>query len=148
MTTIGTAEHTELREKVKAILATDGLASFATLKDAKPWVRYVMLHADDDLSLYFTTSRKSRKVGQIEANPSCHITAGGSATDFTRPYIQVEGRAEVLDDLATKKRFWVDYLANMFSGVEDPNYVVVRVKPSIIEVMGAGSMEPVVHKLG
>ncbi|MFH1453131.1 MAG: pyridoxamine 5'-phosphate oxidase family protein [Armatimonadota bacterium] len=123
----------ELKTKILSVLQNPTMTSFATVKDGKPWVRYVMLHTKDNLDMYFTTSKKSRKIAQINQNPNCHITAGGSPTDFTNPYLQIEGKAEILEDPSIKKEFWSDYLGKLFTGPEDPDYVIVHIKPEIIE---------------
>ena len=46
------------------------LSGFATItKDGKPWVRYVMAEASDDLIFRFASFTNARKVAQIEINP-------------------------------------------------------------------------------
>jgi len=136
----------DLKTKIMSVLGTPTMGSFATISNGKPWVRYVMIHTKDTLDMYFTTSKQSRKVAQLKENPNCHITAGGNPTDFTKPYLQIEGKAEILEDLAIKKEFWNDYLANMFQGPEDPNYVIVHIKPETIEYWSMGQMKPEIYK--
>ena len=132
----------ELKTKIIGIIKENSMGSFASVKDGKPWVRYVMVHIEDDMNLYFTTSNSSRKIAQILSNPNCHITLAGNPKDFSTPYIQVAGKAEILKDMKTKKKFWNDYLGKMFIGVEDPDYVVVKVKPEFFEIWGMGGMSP------
>lgn len=135
----------DLKTKITNVLGTPTMGSFATIWNGKPWVRYVMIHTKDSLDMYFTTSKQSRKVSQLTQNPNCHITAGGNPTDFTKPYLQIEGTAEVLEDTTTKKEFWNDYLSNMFTGPTDPNYVVVHIKPKTIEYWAMGTPTPEVY---
>ncbi|MDQ7824183.1 MAG: pyridoxamine 5'-phosphate oxidase family protein [Candidatus Eremiobacteraeota bacterium] len=135
----------ELRKKILEVMQSSPMASFATILDGKPWVRYVMVHAKESMDLYFTASKLSRKVSQIQADPHCHALLGGDARDFTKSYLQVAGKAEVLEDPAVKKEFWNDYLARMFKGPDDPNYVVIRIIPKVIEFWGEGKMEPQVY---
>jgi len=58
------------------------------------------------------------------------------------PYLQIQARAEILTDLETKKAVWSDYLANIFTGPDDPNYVVCRITPYRIEWQPTGSLPP------
>jgi general stress protein 26 len=137
----------DLKKKIMDAARRAPMASFATIRDGKPWVRYVMVSMKDNLDLYFTASKLSRKVSQIHANPHCHILLGADPKDMMAPYIQVQGTAEMIEDLAVKKEYWVDYHARMFKGPEDSNFIVIRVKPEIIEFWGEGKMEPQVYAL-
>ncbi len=137
----------ELRKKIVNVLKTAPMASFATIKDGKPWVRYVMVNLKDNLEIFFTSHKKSRKVDQIHGNSYCHMLVGGDPKDFTKPYVQVAGKAEVSEDPALKKEFWVDYLATMFKGPDDPDYIIIKVKPEYFEFWGDGKMEPQVYEV-
>ncbi len=131
----------DLREKVEKVLSGEQLAVLATLKEGKPWVRYVMTHPKG-LTLYVTTFLGSRKVAQIKVDPNVHVTLGGGSPEEERPYVQIAATADVLTDPDIKKEMWVDYLSRFFSGPEDPNYAVLRISPSLIELMEPGEMEP------
>jgi general stress protein 26 len=137
----------ELKKKILEVARNAPMASFATIREGKPWVRYVMVSTKDNLDMYFTASKLSRKISQIKTNPRCHALLGGDAKEFAKPYIQVDGKAEVLEDPAIKREFWNDYLARMFKGPDDPNYVVIRIRPETIEFWGDGKMEPQVYAL-
>jgi general stress protein 26 len=137
----------ELKGKIMEVFRTSPMASFATIKDGKPWVRYVMVHVKDNLDIFFTSFKGSRKVEQIQSTPYCHITLGGDPKDFTKPYVQVAGKAEVSEEPALKKEFWNDYLAKMFKGPDDPNYIIVKMKPEYFEYWGMGMREPQVYEV-
>ena len=136
----------DLREKVEKVLSGSQLAVLATLYEGKPWVRYVMTHAKG-LTLYVTTFLGSRKVAQIKADPNVHVTLGGGSPEEERPYVQVAATADILTDSEIKREMWVDYLSQFFSGPEDPNYAVIRISPSLIELMEPGKMEPQVLEI-
>jgi len=138
--------NTELKSKIYNLIKGVSMGSFASIKDNKPWVRYVMVNGEEDLSLYFTTSNSSRKIQQIQETPDCHIILGGDAQDFTKPYLQVAGKAQILKDMETKKKFWNDYLSNMFKGVDDPDYVVVKIVPEVIELWDMSGRTPEIYK--
>ena len=49
-------------------------------------------------------------------------------------YLQIEGSAEFVTDKSERDAFWHDTLKRYFSGPDDPNYGVVIVKPTRIEL--------------
>jgi general stress protein 26 len=85
----------------------------------------------DDLVIWFATSRSSRKVGELKANPKVavyfadHITAKG--------YADISGKAEVIDDkellIKMKREYW--------EGI--PNwqdiFVLIKIVPERLEVI-------------
>lgn len=139
-------DKTELKQKIRDVLKGSHVASLATLKDGHPWVRYVMTHGTEDLTLYVNTFAQSRKVTQIKAHPHVHVILGASPEDMEHPYLNIVARAEVLDDAETKKKFWSDALKAYFSGPEDPNLVVLKIMPQVVEYMGPGKMQPDVYR--
>ena len=119
------------------------LINFATLtKDGKPWVRYVVGKADNELVFRFCTHLETKKVGQIKNNPNVHISSGASDLETAKHWLQVEGIAEISTDKTERQSFWFDELKNYFTGPDDPNYCVVIVKPSRIELGTMGQMTP------
>jgi general stress protein 26 len=141
-------ERDILRSKILEVIKGHQLASLATVtEDGKPWVRYVMTLGTEDLMLFVVTSARSRKVIQVRANPNIHVTVGGSAEHMDHPYLNIIATARVLDDAGTKKKFWHDELKQYFSGPDDPDYIIFEIRPSVIEYMGLGSMEPLIYRL-
>ncbi len=124
----------DLKEKIFEKMKEHTLASFATVtEDGKPWTRYVVVKADEQLNIWFATFLNSRKTSQIAKNPEVHLTLGVSDPRSAVSWLQVQGRAELLDDAEIKDAVWFDQLSSIFSGPEDPNYVVCKVKPYRIE---------------
>ncbi len=125
---------TDLAKKIHEMMAQPTLASFATItEEGKPWVRFVVVKADEELNLFFATFAGSRKVNQIAANPEVHLTIGAGDMENPHPYLQIQGTADVFTDAASKQAFWYDYLTQIFSGPDDPIYVVCKVTPYRIE---------------
>jgi len=135
----------ELKKKIFSVIETSPLGSFATIYEGKPWVRYVMLRVIDG-GLYFTAFRHSRKVAQLQADPHCHTILGGNSEDFSKGYVQIAGTAAILDTPEIKKALWQEYHATMFKGFDDPNYIVIQIKPDLIEYWCNGKMEPQVYE--
>jgi general stress protein 26 len=135
----------DLKSKIQAKMAEPTLAALATkTEDGKPWVRYVMALADQELGIRIATFLNSRKVAQIKADPEVHLTLGVASLETARSYLQVQGRAEILTEAAERQGMWGEELAQYFSGPDDPNYCVIKVAPYRIEYndMASGSMEP------
>lgn len=133
----------DLKTKILDIISSPQLMSFATItEDGKPWVRYVIGMADENLTVRFSTFVTSRKVRQIEKNQEVHILCGVSDLDTSENYIQIQGKAEITKDEAERKKFWHDDLKEYFSGPDDPNYCICLVKPYLIEYYTMGSIEP------
>jgi len=132
-----------LKERIWKILGRKQTAALATMTTAgAPWVRYVSIESEPDFTLRFCTSRASRKVGHIGNNPDVHLTCGNLQPPDDSAYLQVAGRAEICSDAETKARYWQDEWRRYFKGPDDPDYVMVFVRPTRIEYNGPGSFEP------
>ena len=138
----------DLRSQIGEILGSLQLASLATVtEDGKPWVRYVMIVADEDLTVRFATFRAARKVKQIEKDCEVHLTCGVTDPGDMKPYLQIQGRARLDVSEAARHGFWNETLSGIFQGPDDPNYGVIEVVPYRIEYMTPGSFEPQVLDL-
>ncbi len=123
-----------LKEKIFEKMKEHTLASFATVtEDGKPWTRYVVVKADEELNIWFATFLNSRKVLQIAKNPEVHLTLGVNDPQTAVSWLQVQGKAELLEDAETKNAVWYDMLNSIFNGPDDPNYVVCKITPYRIE---------------
>ena len=133
----------DLRDRIQAVLTGTQLASFATVtEEGKPWVRYVMATAGEDLTIRFATFLDSRKVAQIRRNPEVHLTLGVSDLASAHQYLQIQARAEVSTEESERRAFWNDQLRAYLKGPDDPRYAVVIVRPYRIELMGMAGPEP------
>lgn len=138
-------DKAEMKQKILEVMSGPHLASLATMKDGRPWVRYVMTVGTEDLTLFVNTFAQSRKVAQINADANVHVILGADPADMEHPYLNIAATAEVLNDDETKKRFWSDELKAYFSGPDDPNLVVLKITPQVIELMSPGKMMPDVY---
>ncbi len=133
----------DIKSKILNVFASPQLMSFATLtEDGKPWVRYVIGTADENLIIRFATFITSRKVAQIRKNQDVHIVCGVSNMETVKHYIQVQGKAEITQDEQERKKFLHEDLEAYFSGVDDPNYCICIVKPYRIEYYTLESTKP------
>lgn len=139
-------EREELKSKIIEVIEQSKLGSVATIKDGKPWVRYMVVHHDEDLILYTSTFINARKVEQINKDSNVHIVIGGDPKNLQTAYVNIQATAKVLTDSETKKKYWCDMLKAFFSGPEDPNYAVIKILPEVIEYMAPGAHQPEVYK--
>ena len=134
----------EMQEQIFNKMSGLNLWSLATVVDgSKPWVRYVSpTRVDQDLTIWVATFAGSRKVAQIRENPEVHLTMGMTEVAMEGSFIQVQAKAQVLTDQATKEGAWSEHLAQIFSGPDDPNLAVLKLSPYRVEMVQIGQMEP------
>ncbi len=138
-------KHQELKEKIIKVIKEYPVGSIATIKSQKPWVRYMACQVEDDLTIYTTAFVSSRKIEQINENCNIHVIFGLDSKNWNLPFVNIEATARVLTDFETKKKCWSDMLSQFFNGPEDPNYVVVKIHPSIIEYIRPGMHKPEIY---
>lgn len=133
----------DLEQRIFAVSKDLQLMNFATVtEDGRPWVRYVVGKADENLVFRFCTHLETRKVAQIRKNSRVHICMGVKDMEAAEHWLQVEGTAEISIDKSERHSFWFDELKNYFSGPDDPEYCVIIIRPSRIEFGTVGSMTP------
>jgi general stress protein 26 len=137
----------ELRKKILDVIRNYPVGSLATVNDGKPWVRYMVIEAKEDLTMYTTAQATSRKTGQIRKNNNVHITFGHDPKNWMVPFINVVGTAEILTDPETKRQCWKEEYKQYYKGPDDPNYIVIKIAPEAIEYMDLGSRQPEVYRI-
>ena len=132
-----------LKHKILNIISDYHLANLATVtEDGKPWTRYVIARADENMLIRCATFLDSRKVRHIAKNPEVHLACGVTDPERYTDYLQIQGRAEVSTDAAEKKHYWCDKLSDIFEGPDDERYGVIKIKPYRIELQHADSITP------
>lgn len=137
----------ELKKKILDVMYSYPVGSVATIKDGTPWVRYMVIQPQDDLTLYTTTFALARKVSQIKKNENIHIAFGFDPKNWALPFVNVDGSAEVLTDAETKKKCWKEEYKQYYKGPDDPNYIIMKITPRVIEYMTAGARQPEVYTI-
>jgi general stress protein 26 len=131
----------DLKQRIFNLAKEPQLLCLATItEDGKPWVRYMVGQADEELSIRFCTALCSDKIRHMRRNPNVHVTMGAKDIMTTKEWLQIEGTAEISTAKAERDAFWTDGLKAYFTGPDDPNYCVVIVKPSQIELASMASM--------
>jgi general stress protein 26 len=121
-----------LKEDILKVTGGERVAAVATIQEGKPAVRFMALIGLDDLTLIGATMKSSRKVEQIKKNPEVSLTIW-SGKNFSDPYVMIQGKALVHEDLETKKKFWNPKMEVYFQKPENPEYVVLKFVPQRIE---------------
>lgn len=135
----------ELEKSIWKILGKEQIAALATLtEEGKPWARYVTIGADEDFTIRFCTSLGSRKARQIFKSPEVHLTCGNLRPPDDSAFLQIAGRAEIRGDRKTRDKYWKEEWRGYFKGPEDPDFVMVFIRPVRIEYNPPRSMVPVI----
>jgi general stress protein 26 len=115
------------------------LAALATVDaEGRPHVRFVRGRIDDDLTIRCPTSMDTGKVRQIGRDPRVALACGD--TDSTRPgtYFEIKGQARISTDAADRRRVWDKRQERWYSGPDDPDFGVVVIRPTLIELLPIG----------
>ena len=128
-------------ERILAVLRRedDFLCALATAgTDGRPHVRYMKGMIDEHLTIRCPTFASTQKVRHIQSCADVSLTCGD--TDSSRPgsYFQIAARASISQDLADRTAAWTPRLEKWFSGIDDPDYAVVRIEPTRILAIPIG----------
>ncbi|HAH20284.1 MAG: hypothetical protein A2Y00_09495 [Omnitrophica WOR_2 bacterium GWF2_43_52] len=138
--------RSNLKKKILKVIQGSKLASLATISGGKPWVRYVVTRSEG-LCLYICTFKDARKLKQIQKNRNIHLTIGGSMEHMDAPYVQIAAKAKVRSDTGIRKKLWLPFMGKYYTGVNDPKYVVLEVKPEFIEYMDSETHIAQIYKV-
>ncbi|MFW9888801.1 MAG: pyridoxamine 5'-phosphate oxidase family protein [Candidatus Thorarchaeota archaeon] len=130
------------------VLNIESSVYLATAEVGSPHVRPVTIVRTGG-RLYVLTGSNSIKVKQIRSNNRVEILRmvehGGN-----RGYLRIAGEAHIVEDEATKKKVAdsTSFFKNYWSGVDDPNYALIRIEPKKFAYMAPGeSEESVINSL-
>lgn len=129
-----------LKDNILEVMRGEHVAAVATVANGRPAVRFMAVIGLDDLSIIGATMKSSRKVGEIRKNPEVALSIW-SGKNYADPYVMIQSKAEIHEDLETKKKFWDPKLASYFQNPENPNYVVLKFMPQRIEYYHEMSMD-------
>lgn len=111
--------------KVADLVSDIKFAMLTTVDADGELVSRPMAHQDveADGDLWFFSSRDSRKVEHVKANPHVAVTLASSST-----WVSINGSAEVVDDDQKAKDLWSTDMEAWFpQGPEDPSIVLIKV---------------------
>ncbi|MDR0136834.1 pyridoxamine 5'-phosphate oxidase family protein [Metabacillus idriensis] len=131
----------KLNKEVLEILEKHKVGTLATVVDNKPHSRY-MTFFNDELMLYTPTNKNTHKAEEIDENPNVHILLGYEGEGYGDSYVEFEGKASISEDQELKDKIWNDHMKNWFDGPNDPNYIVLAIKPNTIRLMNSEHESP------
>jgi general stress protein 26 len=130
-----------LKEKILEVAGGPHVAAVATITMGMPAVRFMVLNGFEDMTFVGGTMKVTRKVKQLRKNPAAAISIW-SGKEFTDPYVVIQARGEVHEDLKTKKKYWNPMFEQYFKSVDNPDFVVLVFTAKEIEYHGPNMMEP------
>jgi len=114
----------ELRDKILEVTGGPHTAAVATLDGNLPSVRFMLLIGYPDMTLVGATGKSSKKIAQLQKNADVAI-AIWSGKKITDPYVEIRARVKILDDTATRKKYWNPAFVPYFKSVDNPDLVIL-----------------------
>jgi len=130
-----------LKEQILEVIGGPHPAAVATIDKSMPAVRFMVLAGFPDMTLVGGTMKATRKVEQLRRNPNAAI-AIWSGKEFTDPYVVIQAKGEVHEDVQTKKKYWNPMFEQYFKSVDNPDFVVLVFTAKEIEYHGPNMMMP------
>jgi len=132
----------EVKQEVWAHLKETQCVYLATAEGLQPRVRPVTL-LDIDEKFWIATGTGSSKAKQMQSNPNVEFCLPLPA-DNGVGYIRVAGEADAVVDPETKATIGgqIPFLNDFWTGVDDPNFCLLRITRVEIEYMRPGEFEP------
>jgi general stress protein 26 len=98
-------------------------------KQENPAVAELLEPDKKDFMVYFVTGRSSVKMQQIRANPRISAYYCNPREVQT---LMLTGKIDEIDDMEFKKKLWQDgWEIHWPGGAEDPEFIVLRLKPAL-----------------
>ncbi|RNF40139.1 pyridoxamine 5'-phosphate oxidase family protein [Planococcus salinus] len=132
----------EARKTAMKILDESHVGVLSTIKDNKPHSRY-MTFFNEDFTLYTATSKQTQKVDELQQNPNAHILLGYEGEGFGDAFLEIEGKIAEHDDRSILENLWNDHLKGWFKGPDDPDLLILTIKPTRARLMNKKGESPV-----
>ncbi len=86
---------------------------------------------EEDLTVWFGTNPKSRKVNQIKNDPRVTLYYYDQSTVG---YVMIQGTAELVNDKDAKKQYWKEQWTAFYPD-NDEHYLLIKVTPNWLELV-------------
>lgn len=131
-----------MKEEVWGLFTDSQEVYFATVEGDQPRVRPVTLLNIGE-KFWIATSPRSAKARQIRRNPNVEFCLPLS-DERGGGYLRVAGLASVVTDPETRAAIGgkIPFLNRYWSGVDDPNFSLIRITRVEVEYLRPGDMEP------
>lgn len=131
----------KLTQKVMELLSAHKVGTLATIRDNKPFTRFMNFY-QDGLNLYTSTNKLTHKVEDIIQNSAVHILLGNESGSWHQSYLEIEAKAELTEDPVWKEKCWDEHLQKWLEGPSDPNYVVLKLTSEKIRIFSEAVESP------
>lgn len=126
-------------DDVKQMIKDAGLGYLATVEGNEPRVRPLMPAMFNDGTILAATAKGSPKLAQLEKNDNFEICF----IDKKLSQVRIRGKVSFSDDI--KKKEWlanaVPMLRSYFPTADDPNYVLMVLKPEKVFLIHVGEAD-------
>jgi general stress protein 26 len=130
-----------LKDKVADLFSHHKVGTLATIRDNKPYSRFMMFNSED-LTLYTATNEQAHKAEDIAQNPNVHILLGYDRDSDHEHYVEIEANASVEESADLKEKFWSEQVKHWIASPEDPEYLLLKLTPVTILYYEKTGKEP------
>lgn len=128
------------REKALKIMSNNNIGVLSTVSGDKP-KSYYMTFFNEGFVLYTLTDKRTGKVEEIKKNPNAFVLLGYEEGLLNKDYVEIEGELSITDDQSLIEHLWSSYMNAIFDSKEDPNIVVLQLKPATVKLKGTKNDE-------
>lgn len=123
------------REKALKIISKSNIGVLSTVSDNKPKA-YYMTFFNEGFVLYTLTDKRTTKVKELEENPNAFVLLGYEEGLLNKDYVEIEGKLSLTDDQSLIDHLWSAYMNVIFDGKDDPNILILQLKPETARLRG------------
>lgn len=131
----------QLKEKIIEVIDANKVGTLATVKGSRPHSRY-MTFFNENLTLYTPTNKETHKAEEVEENPNVHILLGYQGEGLNDEFVEISGQVTIRDDQDLKEKLWNERMDKWLDGPNDPEYIVLEIKPDHIRLMNSEGNPP------
>lgn len=136
----------QLQETALEIMNTDRVGIMATVANNKPYARYMTFFYENGI-LFTITHSETHKIEEILQNPFTHILLGYEGEGFGDAYVEIEGNVTVTSGDHMIEKLWNDHVSPWFNGPDDPDLLVLEIRPQQIRLLNKKGLPPQVIDL-
>lgn len=124
-----------IRDRIIEIFNPVGIYTLATVDDTgRPRTRYMAGEMDENMIIWGSTFRGSRKVSHVLGNPEVSGLTVVDGEDWVKPFVEFEGHCDIITDPETLRARWREPFGQFFKGPDDPRYCIYRITPARFEL--------------
>lgn len=123
----------DARQTALKVLEDNKIGVLSTVSGGKPVSRY-MTFFNEGFVLYTLTDKRTDKVSDIEENPHAFVLLGYEEGLLNKKYVEYQGEVSLTDDQSLIDHLWSPYMNAIFDGKDDPNILILQIKPSKVSL--------------